>query len=144
MYDAGKVLVGLGAFVAIISGPIWYTAAANAPTTKRPELAKPIKGQACVKDAQWMRAWHMDLLNTWRDDVVRRGERQFKADDGTVFDKSLTLTCLDCHADKAAFCDRCHDYASVDVGCWDCHVVPAKGGALAQAPGQDPGERRLP
>lgn len=139
MYDAAKVMIGLGAFVAIVSGPIWYTAAANPPTTKPPELAKPVKGQVCVKDTPYMRAWHMDLLNAWRDDVVRQGDRTFTGDDGTVHEKSLTRTCLDCHDDKVAFCDRCHSYASVDVGCWDCHVAPPKGEAkMAQA------ERRLP
>ncbi|MFH1810459.1 MAG: sulfate reduction electron transfer complex DsrMKJOP subunit DsrJ [Pseudomonadota bacterium] len=126
MYDAPKVIIGLGAFVAVISGPIWYTAAANAPTA-RPELAKAVKGTACVKDTAYMRAWHMDLLNTWRDDVVRQGERTFKGDDGTLYDKSLSRTCLDCHADKQAFCDRCHTYASVDVTCFRCHVEPPRG-----------------
>ena len=26
---------------------------------------------------------------------------------------SLSNTCLDCHSNKAEFCDRCHNYASV-------------------------------
>jgi hypothetical protein len=37
---------------------------------------------------------------------------------------SLTRTCLDCHSNKAEFCDRCHTYMAVDPYCWDCHVEP--------------------
>jgi hypothetical protein len=35
---------------------------------------------------------------------------------------SLSNTCLDCHSNKAEFCDRCHNYASVSPYCWDCHI----------------------
>ena len=27
-----------------------------------------------------------------------------------------------CHANKAEFCDRCHNYAAVKPYCWDCHI----------------------
>jgi len=75
-----------------------------------------------------MRASHMDLLNQWRDDVVRVGNRDYKSTlTGKTFDMSLSRTCMDCHSNKADFCDRCHDFLSVDPYCWDCHVEP-KGG----------------
>ena len=72
-----------------------------------------------------MRQKHMELLITWRDEVVRRNVRTFKAFDGRVYDMSLTNTCMKCHDNKKEFCDRCHDYAGVTPYCWDCHIDPA-------------------
>jgi hypothetical protein len=72
-----------------------------------------------------MRASHMKLLVEWRDLAVRQGVRNV-AIDGRTWKVSLTATCLDCHDDKAKFCDRCHEYAAVSPGCWSCHVVPEK------------------
>ena len=69
-----------------------------------------------------MTAEHMQLLDQWRHNVVRNGQREFVNLEGKAFNMSLSNTCLDCHANKAEFCDRCHDYASVDVYCWDCHI----------------------
>jgi len=66
----------------------------------------------------------MDLLNQWRDDVVRKGERYYQAFDGTTHEMSLTRNCLGCHVNKDKFCDRCHDYLGVTPYCWDCHVNP--------------------
>ena len=34
---------------------------------------------------------------------------------------SLTRGCLDCHSNKAEFCDRCHASAGVTPKCFDCH-----------------------
>jgi hypothetical protein len=43
------------------------------------------------------------------------------------YDMSLQNTCMKCHQNKAAFCDRCHNYVGVNPSCWGCHVEP-KGG----------------
>jgi hypothetical protein len=123
MYDAGKVIVGLVIFLALLTFPTWYNVATG-KATYVPELEKAVKGENCVEDTEYMRASHMDLLNTWRDKVVREGERIHVAPDGTKYNMSLTLTCLDCHASKERFCNKCHDYMSVDPYCWDCHVIP--------------------
>ncbi len=67
----------------------------------------------------------MQMLDEWRDDVVRNNDRTYtSADYGTTFDKSLSNTCMDCHSNKAEFCDSCHDYSSVTPYCWECHVEP--------------------
>jgi len=68
---------------------------------------------------------HGDLLPAWRHRVVRSGERVFTAPDGRVRELSLTRTCLGCH-EKAAFCDRCHDYVAIGPDCWNCHVDPRR------------------
>jgi hypothetical protein len=72
-----------------------------------------------------MRASHMRLLADWRERAVRRGVRTYRASDGREFEISLSGTCLKCHLDKTKFCDRCHEYADVSPGCWDCHVERA-------------------
>jgi hypothetical protein len=67
----------------------------------------------------------MDLLMTWRDQVVRENVRTFVAPDGKTYAMSLTKTCMKCHASKADFCDKCHDYVAVKPYCWDCHIDPS-------------------
>ncbi len=43
---------------------------------------------------------------------------------GMEYQKSLTGTCMKCHANKADFCDTCHNYLGVSPTCWDCHNFP--------------------
>ncbi|MCB2229461.1 sulfate reduction electron transfer complex DsrMKJOP subunit DsrJ [bacterium] len=124
MYDSGKVIIGVLVFLALLLFPVWYNLASGEATTQGPELAKPVKGEACVLETAYMRSNHMDLLDDWRERVVRNGERIFAAPDGQHFEMSLTNTCLDCHADKEKFCDECHTFMAVDPYCWDCHIVP--------------------
>jgi hypothetical protein len=71
-----------------------------------------------------MKANHMDLLNEWRDLVVRDGKRIYDSFDGKEYIMSLSNTCMDCHSNKSEFCDSCHDYSGVIPYCWDCHVEP--------------------
>jgi hypothetical protein len=80
-----------------------------------------------VADTEYMRTEHMQLVMDWRDEAVREMDRVYVSEDGRRFNKSMTGTCLGCHTDKAAFCDRCHDYLGVKPYCWDCHVVPEEG-----------------
>ena len=120
MYDAGKIIIGLIIFVVLFTSPIWINLAGGASSAE-PELEKA-KGTDCVLPASEMKARHMDLLNQWRDDVVRRGERIHVAPNGRKYNMSLSKTCLDCHASKANFCDRCHSYLAVDPYCWSCHI----------------------
>jgi hypothetical protein len=123
MYDAGKVIVGLVIFLALITFPTWYNVATG-QATEAPELVKPVKGDKCVADTEYMRTSHMDLLDDWRNRVVRDGERIYTSPDGVKYNMSLSQTCLDCHSDAKGFCDRCHTYMSVDPYCWDCHLTP--------------------
>jgi hypothetical protein len=74
-----------------------------------------------VEDKEFMIAYHMDMLNTWRDDVVRRGEHVYTSKSEKTYEKSLTRTCLKCH-NREDSCDRCHAYADVHPYCWDCHL----------------------
>jgi hypothetical protein len=125
MHDTGKIIGGLVIFVILATSPLWYNAM-TASTAERPEVEAPPNGaQECVESVEYMRAFHMDLLNQWRDEVVRTGKRDYTStSNGRVFDMSLSRTCMDCHSNKADFCDRCHDFTAVNPYCWDCHVEP--------------------
>jgi len=138
MRDKPLIVVGLIVGIALLTFPLWYAPAAG--SAARPPEPKVPEGK-CVEDREYMRAHHMELLNQWRDDVVRQGKKDYRSQDGTVYEMSLTRTCLDCHADAGdaetvsagadhparrgpAFCLECHDYANVEVICWDCHLEP--------------------
>lgn len=123
MHDAGKIFIGLVIFLAVVTSPMWYHMVAGAKPTP-PDLVLPADYDKCVESTEYMRVQHMDLLNEWRDDVVRRGDRTHVAPDGTEYDKSLSRTCMTCHDNKEQFCDRCHTYAAVTPYCWTCHVDP--------------------
>ena len=121
MHDAGKITAGLVVFLALVTLPVWYQAARGAEPGA-PELEMPTESEECVAPGRYMRALHMDLLNVWRDEAVRDGERSYVGLGGKVYEKSLSGTCLGCHSKKEAFCDRCHEYVGAEPYCWDCHA----------------------
>ena len=122
MNDKSKIIIGLIIFIAIVTFPFWFNRgkAASAPEPKLTDKAKAAK--ECVRPIEYMKPEHMQLLDVWRDKVVRDGERMYISGSGKEFDMSLSNTCLDCHSNKADFCDKCHDYASAAPYCWDCHI----------------------
>jgi hypothetical protein len=127
MYDGSKIIPGLVIFLGLITFPFWYnigSAAYEKPQLKLPEFEKE-----CVEPKEWIRAEHMQLLDDWRDLAVRENTRLYTNQAGKRFDMSLTKTCMSsqCHANKAEFCDRCHDALAVSPYCWDCHVIPSVG-----------------
>jgi hypothetical protein len=140
MYDRGKIIVGVIVFLVVTTFPFWYNKASGTASTSPPpkEVAE---GLHCVENLEFMRSSHMQLLNEWRDTVVRDGRRTYESKDfeGEVYAMSLSNTCLKCHADWTGFpggedamppdqqprgCLECHDYAGVEVYCYDCHVHP--------------------
>ncbi|MEW5701773.1 MAG: sulfate reduction electron transfer complex DsrMKJOP subunit DsrJ [Candidatus Zixiibacteriota bacterium] len=123
MYDTGKIIAGLLVFLLVITLPFWYNLATG-KAGYTPELERPTDARECVRDSAYMAAHHMDLLNVWRDQVVRQGARFETGSDGQRRERSLTRTCLGCHASKERFCDRCHSYMGVQPYCWDCHIAP--------------------
>jgi hypothetical protein len=99
-----------------------------------PELEYPKDHSECILPTEYMNHNHMDVLNEWRDKVVR-DEIRMAEYRGEMMEMSLSRTCMNCHTSKADFCDRCHNYLDVNPYCWDCHVPPedvtineAKGG----------------
>jgi hypothetical protein len=124
MYDRGKVLTGLAVFVVGVTLPFWLRAADRARPAGPPKLVIVTKAKECIEPTEYMRTNHMELLNSWRNDVVRHDKRQFVAANGVTYEKSLRATCMNCHSNPSEFCDRCHDYNAVDPYCWECHVEP--------------------
>jgi hypothetical protein len=123
MNDKPKIIIGLIIFFAIFTFPFWYNhgAASSAP---EPVLsAKAKEAKKCVHDAEYMRMEHMQLLDGWRDRTVRDAQRIYEIN-GKEYVASLSNTCMECHDNKADFCDKCHNYTSVDPYCWDCHTYP--------------------
>jgi len=128
MYNGGKIIIGIIIFLALATSPFWFSrASGKADYLPEPVIVtKDIPGKdACVMPADYMRESHMDLLDDWRDIVVRDGDRIYTAPDGRKFMRSLSNTCMSCHPNKAEFCDKCHDYMAVGQPyCWDCHIEP--------------------
>lgn len=125
MYNANKIISGLIIFLGLVTFPFWSNIGRAA--YERPELKLPALEKKCVEPKEWIRSEHMRLLNDWRDLAVRDNTRLYTNMAEKAFDMSLTKTCLSsqCHANKAEFCDRCHDALAVSPSCWDCHVVPS-------------------
>ncbi len=89
------------------------------------------QGESCVEDTDFMRRNHMTLLKHQRDETMLQGIRTRQ--------HSLK-ECVSCHAVPGAdgmaitvdspqhFCRSCHDYAAVQIDCFDCHASrPADG-----------------
>ncbi len=124
MYDKGKIVTGLVVFFVILAFPFWYNMGAKSPAPELELTDKAKEAEECVEDTAFMTQEHMQLLDEWRDSVARDGNRIYVSEDGTEHVVSLSDTCMDCHSNKADFCDRCHDYVSADPYCWDCHTFP--------------------
>ncbi len=100
----------------VILFPIVYSAASSILIqTPTPFLELPDeKYQECVKDKEYMRFHHMDLLKEIREEFVRYGNRG---------DVSLG-SCRGCHTSRQRFCDRCHNSVSLSLDCFGCHYYP--------------------
>jgi [DsrC]-trisulfide reductase subunit J len=130
LYDGGKILIGLLVFVAIATFPFYYNIgkvnAKPEPKLDTPAILQmPEQERKCVESKEFMRTEHMQLLNNWRDSVVREGYRQYISEtSGKHYNMSLQNECMRCHSNKKKFCDQCHNYMAVKPYCWDCHIAP--------------------
>lgn len=122
MHNGGKIITGLVIFLVILLLPIWGNAFSGKHGKPEPKLVT--KEKQCVLPKELMRETHMELLNSWRDQVVRQGTRSYQATGGRTVTMSLSGTCMSCHPNKKDFCDSCHNYLAVAPYCWDCHVAP--------------------
>mgnify|MGYP001029436585 CR=1 FL=1 len=122
MYNAKYVIVGIIVFAVLFTTPFWCGAGSGA--YKRPDVVLPKGETECVEPVEYMRAEHMQLLNTWRDEALRNERRVYVSSTGKKWEISLQNTCMKCHDNKADFCDKCHVSNSVYPYCWTCHVAP--------------------
>jgi len=129
MYNAGKIIIGIIIFVALVTFPFIFAGgkatAKPDPKIDTPQILKmPENDRKCVESKAFMKKEHMQLLNDWRDRVVRDGNTIYTNAEGKTFNMSLQNTCMKCHSNKKKFCDECHNYAAVKPYCWDCHIAP--------------------
>ena len=111
------ILVGLTAL------PVLSNAGDLGPTPPKAKMNFSEKSK-CVKPIGEIRRNHMELLKHKRDLTLREGVR--------TKDNSL-VECIECHVsandkgefarfgDDEHFCSSCHNYAAVNVDCFDCH-----------------------
>jgi len=131
MFNAKYIIPGLCLFLVLMFLPTFV--GRGRPYEVKLELPKDQK--ACIEDTQVMRDKHMQILNEWRTEAVRDGNRIYTNAKGQKFVKSLTNTCMGCHTNKAAFCDRCHNTVGVNPYCWDCHnLTPTQKTPIPPAP----------
>ena len=126
--DLGKIVLGLLIFAGLMAAATVYNRA-RGQYKNTPVLELPLGQKNCVKDTKYMRENHMKLLDEWRQTVVRDGVRKTIKIGNQTYQKSLTLSCLKCHSNPKAFCDRCHEYAGVHrkgaaLACFTCHIQP--------------------
>ena len=128
MYKGGRIIAFAALFCLAVLSP-FIVNLANAAPAPEASLDTPaidaLPQKECVADAAYMRDNHMQLLDEWRNDVVRTGSREYESASGQVYEKSLDGTCLECHSNREEFCDSCHDYAGVQPYCWECHDAAA-------------------
>ena len=112
-----RVLLAM-VLVVIILSPFGFSVISRVATsTDQTELflERPDpEHENCVRETEYMRYHHWELLGKIREDVVRYGQRE---------DAGLR-GCRDCHTSRERFCDRCHDAASVWPDCFGCHYYP--------------------
>jgi len=126
MYDGGKIIPGLVIFLGLITFPLWYNQA-NGEAVGKPQLTLPADETECVAPTDYMRKSHMQMLNEWRDLVVRNGQQMYMSPSGKLHEMSLSRTCMSCHTSRQEFCLKCHTYVGVSTYCWDCHIEPKEG-----------------
>jgi hypothetical protein len=132
LYDGGKIIIGLLIFVGIATFPFYYNIgkknAKPEPKVDTPaiqEWEKQYGKKECVESKEFMRTEHMQLINLWRDSVVRNMNRLYiSTSNHKKFNMSLQNGCMQCHSNKKKFCDECHNYMAVKPFCWDCHIQP--------------------
>ena len=140
MNDKPIIIVGLAIALAALTFPFWSALYTRATSSTAAPLDAPVfelPSGRCV--AENMRARHMQVLNEWRDAVVREGDAApamiavngreapvMITVDGVQREcpKSLTRGCLACHKSNENFCAKCHEYADVEPNCWGCHLNP--------------------
>jgi len=92
--------------------------------TPEPTIPHPKNAKQCVEDTEVMRKQHFEFLLHQRDETMHKGIRT---------KKHSLKNCISCHVveengqpvsvqSPKHFCRVCHDYASVNIDCFECHA----------------------
>ena len=131
MYKPAKIIIALVIFIAIVTFPIWSSIGSDSVSPDveisldTPAINAMGDDATCIYETDYMRANHMKVLNDWKVEVVRNGNRMIVTEDGREYLASLQNTCFECHSNYEDFCLKCHEYSNVDPSCWECHLEPA-------------------
>jgi hypothetical protein len=108
----------------IVLLPVGYYAISDALAKgAAPFLEKPDpKYQKCVRDTEYMRFHHMDLLKEIRNEVVREGRTS------EIGLEIGSENCKECHANRGHFCNQCHNTVNLHLDCFGCHYYPENAG----------------
>jgi hypothetical protein len=103
----------------ILLAPVGYSVVSSVVGQRGEDLAPFLempepKYENCVKETEYMRFHHWELLRGVREEVVRYGKR------GEIGLKK----CSECHTSRERFCDRCHEAVSLKPDCFGCHHYP--------------------
>ena len=110
----------------ILTGLILLFPSQGIAETPFPSIHEPEGvGVKCVQPEDEMRRNHMNYILHQRDETMHEGIRT----------ETYSLSkCIDCHVqpnengeiathdDKEHFCSACHEYASVQIDCFECHA----------------------
>ncbi len=75
MKDKKFIITGVIIFIIIVTFPFWYNRGKAAPAPELELTAKAKAAKVCVRSTEYMKAEHMQLLDVWREAVVRRGRK---------------------------------------------------------------------
>ncbi len=126
MYNRLYIILIILVFVGVFSSPFWINK--DTPLYQYPCCIIPQgkERNTCIESNAWMQANHMNLLDEWRDEATRNGNNIYISSNNREWLISLQNTCMGCHTNKQAFCDRCHNSNNVHPYCWSCHVAPER------------------
>ena len=97
MYKGGRIIAFAALFCLAVLSPFIVNLANAAPAPETSLDTPAINAQQtkeCVASTEYMKDNHMQLLDEWRNDVVRDGSREYESASGQVYEKSLDGTCL--------------------------------------------------
>lgn len=78
MYDSGKIITGLVIALILLTFPLWYNMGSASMPAPDPKLTPKAKAAGkCIMPKIEMKTGHMQLLDDWRNAVVRDGQRYY-------------------------------------------------------------------
>ncbi|MDW7675545.1 MAG: sulfate reduction electron transfer complex DsrMKJOP subunit DsrJ [Bacillota bacterium] len=127
MHNGRNIIIGLMVFLILTTYPVWSnvgnTAAQPKVSIDTPEI-QAMEEKNCIKELEFMRSKHMELLSQWKNSVVRDNNRLYTSTTGEDYNMSLN-TCFKCHSNKSQFCDSCHSFSGAkEPNCFSCHLEP--------------------
>ena len=101
MYDGKKIIPGLIIFVGLVALPLWYNlVSGKTGYVPKPEI--PADKKECVEPKAYIRVNHKNLLEDWKESVVRKGVRIYTASNRRPAARSWATRPIRCSSPCAA------------------------------------------